>query len=412
MRDGRCLRCVLLLVAICFAMGLAGCGGDDSPTQPQPTEEWSTDGITWTAPYSLTGNYPSTLKYRKSGTMVHLQGFANAGGTRVQAGQYIGTLPDGCRPPATETAFMLCPTWGWPAAHPAGYIGVAGVMVFADGGVQVKSIHAYNGEQQFLAFDGMRFSTVAGADGWTNAGITWTAPFATGGSYPSTLEYKKVGDVVHLQGAANAGSTRIQSGQVIGTLPEGCRPEGETVFLLCPTWGWPTGHAEGFIGSAGVYIFTNGQVQIKSVHQYDGQQQFLMLDGLGFSTVAGGAGWTNTGIAWTSPFTAGGSYPSLLEYRSPGDLVELRRFVNAGGIRVQSGQIVCTLPEGVRPPAAHTRFLLGTTWGWPTGHATGYIGSAGVFVLPDGQLQVMSVHQYDGQQQFLSFDSRQFSSSN
>ena len=409
MTDHRYVRIGSLLLGICLGWGLIGCGGDDSPTTPQPTAQWSADGITWTAPYATTGDYPSTLEYRKSGTMVELRGTANAGATHVLSGQVIGVLPEGYRPPAGETAFLLGPTWGWPATRPSGAMGAAGVLVRSDGSVQVKSVHAFDGEQQYLSFDGLRFSTVVATDGWTGTGMTWNAPYAADGTYPSSLQFKKNGDIVHLQGSANAGSTLVQSGQFIGTLPEGYRPTADSVILLCPTWGWPSGHGDGFIGSAGVFIFPDGQVQIKSVHQYDGQQQFLMLDGISFSTVAAGSGWTDTGIAWTSPYAATGLYPSALEYRPTGDQVELRGHANAGVTHVTSGQTVCTLPEGVRPP--DTRFLLGATWGWPIGHSEGYIGSAGAYVLSDGQMWLITVHQYDGQQQFLNLDTNRFSTS-
>ena len=246
------------------------------------TNGWTNDGITWTAPYSTEGSYPSTIQYKKEGDIVYLQGHANAGGTNVQEGQFICTLPEGYRPPAHTTRFFLCPTWGWPTGKPGGYVGTAGVFIFADGGVHVKTVQQYNGEQQFMNLDGICFST---SDTWSNAGITWNAPYKPGGSTPSTLQYKKIGDIVYLQGMANAGGTWVQEGQDICVLPEGLRPPVTTPRnLLCPTWGWPTGKPDGYVGSAGVIIFNDGRVHIKTVQQYDGEQQFLLFDAICYST--------------------------------------------------------------------------------------------------------------------------------
>lgn len=400
----------LLLASLIIGMGLAGCGGDDSTTPPVPLEDWTNEGIAWTAPYSPDALAASTLEYRKSGTMVYLKGFGNASSTHVQAGQVIGTLPEGYRPAANISAVLLCPTWGWPTAVPDGFVGTAGVMIQADGEIQIRTVQQYDNQQRFIFFDGICFSTVVGGDGWTDEGFVWSDPFTTDGLYPSLLEFNKVGALVQLQGTINAGSTKVTAGQVIGTLPEGCRPPaGQEVRLLCPTWGWPTAFPDGFVGTAGLQILSDGSMVIKTVQQYPGEQQFLMLDGLSFSTVAGSEGWTGDAIDWNPPFSSEGTYPSTLELLQVGDIVRLRGFANAGTDRVQASQVLGTLAAGLRPPTGQTRFLLCPTWGWPTAYPQGYIGTAGVFIEPDGNVYVWTVQQFPDVQQFLMFDAKNFS---
>ncbi len=399
----------LLLAGLCAVVVLAGCSSDDSVNKPAPEADWSNEGIVWTAPYSPDGE-SSTLEFLKIGNMVHLKGFGNAVSTHVQSGQIIATLPAACRPPAGTNAVLLCPTWGWPGAEPGGYVGTAGVMVYDDGRIEVRTVQQYDGQQQFINFDGVCFSTASGADGWLSDGLVWSAPYAADGPYPSSLEYCRIGTTVRLQGYANAGGTHVQNGQQIGTLPEGYRPPaGETAYLPCATWGWPSAHAAGYVGSAGVQVFPDGRLVIRTVQQYPGEQQFLMLDGMSFSTVSGAEGWSAGDIAWTVPFTLAPPYPSALELKKDGDRVLMRGFVNAGSTHVQEEQVVCTLPDGHRAPAGHTRILLCPTWGWPSGYPDGYVGAAGVFVFDDGSVRVKTVQQFPGVQQFLIFDGRSFS---
>jgi hypothetical protein len=387
------------------------CGGGDDG---EGSNNWTDQGIVWVAPYAATaGTWPNGMKYLKGGTTVHLKGAVDASSTRVRSGQVIGTLPEGCRPPAGHSAMLLCPTWGWPTGHTDnGYVGTAGVIVHSDGRTEIRTVQQFDGEQQFLFLDGLSFSTVTGTDGWSNAGMAWTAPYTTGGTYPSTLEFAKSGSTIRLRGFANAGGTWVHAGQVVGTLPAGYRPPaGYSVFLLCPTWGWPTGHTDnGYVGTAGVFVHSNGNIEIRTVQQFDGEQQFLMFDGLSFSTVYGADGWTGGGMTWNSPFTTVAPYPSTLEYAKTRDIVRLQGFANAGSTRVRSGQVPGSLPAGYRVPPHGVRTLLCPTWGWPTGHTVdGYIGTAGVMLFDDGRVNVRTVQQYDGEQQFLAFDSRSFS---
>lgn len=397
------------VMLIIIVLGLGACSDDDSPTSPPSVPDWSSDGIVLTGPYGTDPAYPSSLVYKTVDDVVYLQGSANAGSTHVQSGQVIGTLPEGQRPPAGTSILLLCPTWGWPTGHGlSGFVGTAGVTIFDDGTITVKTVQHFDGEQQFVMFDGLSFSTVNdGGGGWSNAGITWTAPYTTGEGFSSSLEYRKVGTMVYLQGFANAGGTHVQTDQVIGTLPEGYRPAaGTSAILLCPSWGWPAGHANGYIGTAGVSIFADGTITIRTLQQFDGEMQFLNFDGLCFSTVADSDGWTNNGLTWTAPYSDGGGFPSSLTYRLSGDLAQLNGFANAGGDHVQAGGVVGTLPEGYRPAAPESAFLLCPTWGWPAAVSSGYIGTAGVIVETDGTINVRTVQQYDGEQQFLNFDGK------
>lgn len=240
------------------------------------------EGIAWSAPYATGGSYPSTLSYVVSDGMVRLQGSANAGATRVQAGQVIGTLPEGARPPAGTSATLLCPTWGWPTGYPDGYVGTAGVIVFSDGRIEVRTVQQHGGQMQYVMFDGLGFAT--GTSGWSGDGIAYTAPYAADGNYPSTLQYRARGDLVSLQGWANAGNTRVQSYQEVCTLPAAVRLQdaGERV-VLCPTWGWPNGLPDGYIGTAGVAINNGGPIRIVTVQQFDAQLQYVSFDGKVYS---------------------------------------------------------------------------------------------------------------------------------
>ena len=411
MTRNHCPIRILMVVAGLFALaGLSACGDDDSPTKPPATNPWSADGFTWTAPFVADGSYPSSLQFRKVGDMVYLKGAADAGTTHVQAGQVIGTLPAGYRPTGSESVFLPAATWGWPAARPAGYMGIAGVSIGTDGTITVRTVKQYDGEQQYLSFDSLAFSTADGTDGWSGDGIAWTAPYAADGSYPSSLECSVSGTVVRLQGMANAGGTHVTAGQLVCTLPEGCRPPaGHTVQLLCATWGWPGGHAGGYVGTAGVQVFADGRVVVKTVHEYGGEQQYLKFHGQSFSTVAGASGWSADGITWTAPYAADGNYPSDLEINTAADPVLLRGFANAGAAFLSAGQTVCTLPPDARPPTGTTRLLLCPTWGWPAASPDGYIGTAGVMISGDGSVEVNTVHQFDGMQQYLRFAGRSFS---
>ncbi|MFO7653552.1 MAG: hypothetical protein R6X25_06985 [Candidatus Krumholzibacteriia bacterium] len=404
------IRILMIVTGLFTLAALSACGDDDSPTQPAATNPWSTDGFTWTAPFATDGSYPSDLQFRKVGNMVYLRGHANAGNTHVQSGQVIGTLPAGYCPTGNETVFLLGATWGWPTAYPSGYVGTAGISIGTDGSITVRSVKQYDGEQQFLSFDSLAFSTASGSDGWSGDGIAWTDPYVADGTYLSTLEYSVSGTMVRLQGAANAGATRVTAGQQICTLPEGCRPpEGQAVHLLCATWGWPGSHPAGYVGTAGVIILPDGRVLVRTVQEYDGQQQFLKFDGQAFSTVTGASGWSGDGIAWTAPYAPDEPYPSTLEINTGADPVLLRGFANAGGVRVSTGQTVCTLPTGARPPASVTPIMLCPTWGWPAASPAGYIGTAGMMLFPDGSLQVVTVQQFDAEQQFVCFDGKGFS---
>jgi len=120
---------------------------------------------------------------------------------------------------------------------------------------------------------------------WTSEGFLWNPPFSDSGSFPSEIKFKKIGTTVYLRGYANAGSTRIQSGQKIGTLPEEYRPtSGGSVMYVCPTWGWPSAYPNGYVGSAGIQVWNNGEIHITTVHQYDGEQQYMIFVNKSFPT--------------------------------------------------------------------------------------------------------------------------------
>lgn len=127
-------------------------------------------------------------------------------------------------------------------------------------------------------------SSAALNSSWTNAGIVWTAPFSTDGLYPSTLQYKKIGNLVFLKGFANAVAPNLTKGQIIATLPEGYRPPaGFVPRFICPTWGWPSAVPAGYSGTAHVSIDSSGVITVREVYQYDTEQQFLYFDSLFFS---------------------------------------------------------------------------------------------------------------------------------
>jgi len=402
-----------LIVGVALAAVLAGggCGGDDGVTPtPTPTPTWSNADIAWNAPYAQDPGFPSTLSYLVDGTTVLLQGTANAGGVKVQSGQVICTLPEAVRPPAGESAIVLCPTWGWPGGGD-GQIGTAGIIILPDGQVIVRTLQQYDGQMQFVMFDGISFSKVSGSDGWTNSGITWSTPYAADGAYPSTLEYRRIGTLVQLRGFANAGGTHVTAGQIVGTLPAGYRPPSSgAAMLLAPTWGWP-GVPNGYVGTAGVFVHSDGTIEVKTVQQYDGDQQFLNFDGLVFSTAESTDGWTDDGMVYTAPYTADGGYPSYMEFLKTGSLITLRSVANAGGVYVQAGQVVGTLPTGYRPPTVDSVMYLCPVWGWPAGYPNGYIDTAGVSIWPDGTIHVHTLAAYDGDLQFLGFEGKRFSTS-
>ena len=83
----------------------------------------------------------------------------------------------------------------------------------------------------------------------------WTAfPFATGynsyedahpGTGHQTVQYRKVGDMVHIRGLIHkADHANIPAGAVFGTLPPGYRPPAILIFFVDPGGGfyiWPSG---------------------------------------------------------------------------------------------------------------------------------------------------------------------------
>jgi hypothetical protein len=399
------LRTLTFIIGLATLTGLAACS-DDSPTEPVPAVAWTGDGFTWTDPYGPDGDHFSRIEFRKVGATVHLRGWADAGTTRLSAGHVIGALPAEYSPGGAEAVFLLCATLGWPEGQADAHVGTAGVMIGGDGTVTVTTVQQYDGELRYLFFDSQSFSTPG--DSWTNEGIAWSAPYADGGSYPSTLSYIAADGMVRLQGAANAGATLVQSGQVIGTLPEGARPPaGTSSILLCPTWGWPDGFQGGYVGTAGVIIGSDGRIEVQTAQQHDGQMQFIMFDGIGFATAA--TGWSGDGIVYTAPYAADGDYPSTLEFRAQGDLVSLKGLANAGGTRVQSMQEFCLLPADVRLQHGSERVVLCPTWGWPNEAPGGYVGTAGVAISVGGLVRIATVQQFDAQLQFVSFDGKVYS---
>jgi hypothetical protein len=399
------LRPLTLIIGLAALAGLAACG-DDSPTGPAPAVTWTNDGFVWLDPFSPAGTEFSNLEFRKVGATVHLRGMVNAGTTLLSAGQVVGALPADFRPGGTESVFLLCATLGWPGGQTDAFVGTAGVVIHGDGSVNITTVQQHDGELKYLFFDAQSFSTEGGT--WTNEGLVWSAPFAGGGEYPSTLSYAAADGMVHLQGSANAGATRVQAGQVIGTLPEGLRPPaGTTAALLCPTWGWPDGFPGGYVGTAGVVVFADGRIEVRTVQQHDGQMQYVMFDGLAFATTT--AGWSADGLAYTAPYTADASQASTLRYRASGDLVRLQGHANAGATRVQAGQEICRLPEGVRLWTVGERIVLCPTWGWPAGYPDGYVGTAGVTIGSGGPIRVVAVQQFDAQQQYVSFAGKVYS---
>jgi hypothetical protein len=143
--------------------GIQGVQGIPGPTGPQgpqgPTgdpgivvTDWSSAGLTFYAPYS---SATSSLEYRKIGDTVFLRGTGNAGGTWVQQGHTIATLPVGFRPtgsnwPSFVNLVRCCSD---PASAAYTYISAT------TGDIVVGAWIVNSGNRQFIYFDGVNFST-------------------------------------------------------------------------------------------------------------------------------------------------------------------------------------------------------------------------------------------------------------
>ncbi|MCK9459041.1 MAG: hypothetical protein M0R80_05325 [Proteobacteria bacterium] len=115
---------------------------------------------------------------------------------------------------------------------------------------------------------------------WASDGFTgWTAPYSPTGGFASFIEYRKMGDMVFLRGAGNAGSTHVLAGQTIATLPVGFRPGKGLGFLsLVRCCSDPA-------GAAYVYISTSGVIYVNDLVVNPGARQFVYFDGVSFSTL-------------------------------------------------------------------------------------------------------------------------------
>jgi len=114
---------------------------------------------------------------------------------------------------------------------------------------------------------------------WTNAGIVWTSPYSDSGTFTSSLEYRKIDNMVFLRGTGNSGSTHVQVGQTVATLPVGFRPISYPSYLnlirCCP----------GPAGIVNTYISTSGEIVISEMVVDPGDRQFIYFDGISFSTI-------------------------------------------------------------------------------------------------------------------------------
>jgi hypothetical protein len=140
--------------------GVQGIAGPTGPQGPQgPTgdpgitiTDWTNAGLVFSAPYS---SATSSLEYRTIGDTVFLRGNGNAGGTWVQPGQTVATLPAGVRPtggnwPSYINLVRCCSD---PASIAYTYISAS------TGAIVVDSWIVNSGNRQFIYFDGVSFST-------------------------------------------------------------------------------------------------------------------------------------------------------------------------------------------------------------------------------------------------------------
>ena len=93
---------------------------------------------------------------------------------------------------------------------------------------------------------------------WSSVGIVYTSPYTDSGSYASHIEYRRMGNMVFLRGTGNAGSTHVQDGQTICTLPVGFRPPSGISFLALHRFpNEDSGVAEVYLSSSGVISISN-----------------------------------------------------------------------------------------------------------------------------------------------------------
>ncbi len=109
---------------------------------------------------------------------------------------------------------------------------------------------------------------------WSSAGIVYESP------YTGNIKYKKIEDIVFLDGSVNGSSHDIQA-ETVFTLPAGIRPSVPVTQLLS-TWGWGqvTG---GALLPAGVVIGSDGAVRVQNLESTE--EQYLRLSGMHFSTI-------------------------------------------------------------------------------------------------------------------------------
>jgi hypothetical protein len=113
---------------------------------------------------------------------------------------------------------------------------------------------------------------------WTNADIAWTDPYSDSGSYSSSLQYRKLGDMVFLRGTGNSGGTHVLKGQTIATLPSGYRPVSGASYLTLIRFPNETS------GVAEIYISTGGAISVSNLVVDPGDKQFIYFDGINFAS--------------------------------------------------------------------------------------------------------------------------------